>query len=238
MEETTVTSYSQSPVREAIFSVTLQAPLSVERLQEFCTSPWAKQHYGTVETEAASSEHTPSLSYVLSNPERSALLRLTTTQLGFHRIGIYPGWDIASTAFLDAWQQLVTVIPEAVGQGASIRYINRINLKISADSPLNLNDYLNLVPSLPDNFPAPGPFFLQVQTMEPSQNLHAVITEVTEFTDGPPSIEIVLDIRVSHSQTKENLSALSLPGFLKAGRMFKNQLFESCITDTTRALFA
>jgi uncharacterized protein (TIGR04255 family) len=208
MEETTVTSYSQSPVREAIFSVTLQAPLSVERLQEFCTSPWAEQHYGTVETEAASTEHTPSLSYVLSNPERSALLRLTTTQLSFHRIGVYPGWNIASTAFLEAWQELTTITPEAVSQGASVRYINRINLKIPSDNPLNLNDYLNLVPSLPDNFPAPGPFFLQVQTMEPSQKLHAVITEVTEFTDGPPNIEIVLDIRVSHAPGSSGLARI------------------------------
>lgn len=236
MEETTVMSYSQSPVREAIFSVTLQSPLIVKRLQEFCTSSWAERHYGTTETEEAASGHTPSLSYVLSNSDRSALLRLTTTQVNLHRIGIYPGWEVASKAFLEAWHELTTSIPEVVGQGASIRYINRIDLKIPAGGQLNLGDYLNLLPSLPDNFPMPGPFFLQVQAME--QDLHGVITEVTEFTDNVPGVEVLLDIRVSYAPTKENPVPVDIPGFLQAGRVFKNQLFESCITDATRALFA
>jgi len=240
MEETNFASYSQSPVREAIFSVTFQPPLPMELVRAFCASPWAAQGYAPAEEEGDAKEQPGPLGYVLRTADRSALLRLTTTQLHYHRLGNYPGWEVASTAFLDAWTQLGQELPEIISQEASIRYINKIGWEIPQGGEIILNEYLTLLPNLPDEFPgAPGPFFLQVQALESAQNLHGTVTEVMEFPRGVSSrIEVVLDIEVSYSAPEATEISFNLVDFLQAGRTFKNKLFESCITSATRALFA
>ncbi len=240
MEETVFTSYNQSPVREAIFSVTFQPPLAIERVREFCAGSWAAQGYVPAEAEGEANEQPGPLGYVLHTADRSALLRLTTEQLHYHRLGSYPGWEVASAAFLDAWRQLGLEMPEITSQEASIRYINRLGWDLLPEKILDLSEYLNLLPSLPDDFPGTtGPFFLQVQTLDRTQNLHGIITEVAEFTtNASPRIEITLDIRVMYASSKETPIAANLQNFLEVGRVLKNKLFESCITAATRALFA
>lgn len=231
--------YAKSPVREAIFSVSFQTPLALEVLRQFCETMWSNQNYEPAEAESDIVEQPGPLGYVLRNSARSVLLRLTTTQMHYHRLGHYPGWKVASTAFLEAWQQLSNFIPEAISQDASIRYINQIGLEVPEQGELVIADYLNLLPKLPDNLPGVlGPFFLQLQTLDSELNLLGSITEATEFKDDGSQIDVVLDIRVSYSPPEQNLAPVSLVDFMPAGRKFKNQLFESCITPATRALFA
>lgn len=244
MEETVFASYNRSPVREAIFSVRFQSPLSVERVRSFCANKWATQYYAPAEANPAGQQPGP-LGYVLFNADRSALLRLTTTQLHYHRLGIYPGWEIASAAFLDAWTQLTQAVPALVSQEASIRYINKITWEIPLGGKIELSDYLTLLPNLPAGFPGlPGPFFLQVQILDALQGLHGIVTEVMEFPSGPSArIEVVLDIEVSHHGSAHHgfaadAASFNVLHFLRAGRVFKNNLFERCITPATRALFA
>lgn len=240
MEETVFTSYNRSPVREAIFSVTFQPPLAMDRVRAFCASPWAAQGYAPAEEEGDVKEQPGPLGYVLRTADRSALLRLTTTQLHYHRLGHYPGWEVASAAFLDAWTQLGQELPQITAQEASIRYINKIGWEVPQDGAVTLNDYLTLLPNIPEKFPGiPGPFFLQVQALEPAQNLHATVTEVLEFPSGIQSrIEVVLDIEVSYAAPEGATVPFDLVDFLQTGRPFKNKVFESCITSATRALFA
>ena len=242
MEETVFASYNRSPVREAIFSVTFQSPLSAESMQLFCASEWATQHYAPAEADPAGQQQSGPLGYVLFNADRSALLRLTATQLHHHRLGTYPGWEIASTAFLDAWTQLVQETAALASQEASIRYINKIAWEVPLGGEVELTEYLAMLPNIPVGFPgAPGPFFLQVQTLDATQNLHGLVTEVLEFTGGTNAgveIAVLLDIEVSHHRPQADTEALDLRGFLRAGRVFKNNLFESCIAPATRTLFA
>ena len=241
MEETVFAYYNRSPVREAIFSVTFQPPLAIERVRDFCASPWAAQDYAPAEAEGEAKEEQPGpLGYLLRTADRSALLRLTTTQLHYHRLGNYPGWEVASAAFLDAWTQLGQELPEITGQEASIRYINKIGWEVPKEGAITLNDYLTLLPNIPEGFPGiPGPFFLQVQALDQAQNLHATVTEVLELPSGVHSrIEVVLDIEVSYTALETNAASFDLINFLQTGRPFKNKLFESCITSATRALFA
>ena len=240
MEEAVFASYNRSPVREAIFSVTFQPPLAIERVREFCASPWASQSYAPPEAEGEAKEQPGPLGYLLRTADRSALLRLTTTQLHYHRLGKYPGWEVASVAFLSAWTELSQALPEITSQEASIRYINKLGWEISEGGEITLNTYLTLLPNLPDEFPGmPGPFFLQVQALDPDQHLHATVTEAMDFPPGAKSrIEVLIDIEVSHRPPGTNSEALDLVNFLQTGRTFKNKLFESCITPATRALFA
>jgi uncharacterized protein (TIGR04255 family) len=239
MEETVFASYSRSPVREAIFSVTFQPPLAMERVRAFCASPWAAQGYAPAEVEGEAKEEQPGpLGYLLRTADRSALLRLTATQLHYHQLGNYPGWEVASAAFLNAWMQLGKELPEVTGQEASIRYINKIGWEVPQEGAVTLNDYLTLLPNIPGGFPGvPGPFFLQVQALDSAQGLHATVTEVMEFPAGVHSrIEVVLDIEVS-SAPEVTAATFDLVDFLQTGRAFKNKVFESCITSATRALF-
>lgn len=234
MEEPIFASYRKSPVREAIFSITFQEPVSLAQLQQFCDSAWVQERYGSPETEAEANEPASPLGYTLRTADRTGLLRLTTTQLHYHRLGTYPGWEVVSASFLDAWSQIHKTSPQAVSKEASIRYINRFkwNVPKEEDGGINLRDYMNLLPSIPEELPGvPGPFFLQLQTLDPITMLHSAITEVMELQHEPQSsINIVLDIRVNSGPSEP----VDLPEFLLAGRTFKNKLFESCITPATR----
>lgn len=233
--------YRKPPVQEAIFSVAFQEALPLESIRAFSKTAWVVEHYPhTAEPEAedilsGSSFHRLGLSMRSANA--NSLLRFTTTQFSFHAVKKYPGWDVASAAFLAAWHHAERHCQLPAIRYMSIRYINRLVLGTVPEAGLKVTDYLHLAPDLPDDFPgSPGRFFLQVESFEPTQQLEGLVWETlipAKREDEP--LQALLDINVR--STPDQQPAPEMSEFLRKGRIFKNKLFESCITPATRTLF-
>lgn len=232
--------YNHPPVSEAIFSVAFSEGLALARIKKFCQLDWTKAHYPTVSelNDTAGQQSAAPLAplgFSLRATDGNTLLRFTTTQFSFHNLNTYQGWEVNQAAFLAAWQHVSEQCQPPEMEYASIRYINKINLGTVPAEGLELSRYLQLLPALPATFPGEtGRFFLQVETTDEAARLEALVWQTILGGDAVQPFHVILDINV-RSITGED--ALSLPEFLRQGRIFKNELFESCITPATRLLF-
>ena len=240
MEQTPL-QYKNPPVQEAIFSVAFREALPLESIRDFSKTDWVQENYPNTSehnTDGQAAEppaQRPGLSMRSANA--STLLRFSTTQFSFHVVNNYPGWETARASFLEALQKAGEACSLPALRYASTRYINRLKLGPMSESGLEVNKYLRLVPDLPDDFPgSPGRFFLQVEVFEESKNLEGVIWEtLIPPTKDEQLWQVLLDIHVRSTPDQE--PAPELTDFLQEGRVFKNSLFESCITPAMRELF-
>ena len=157
--------YANPPVREAIFTVSLQEALPLNIVEDFCQAEWATQYYPQtlpvieVALQMGETATATPTTQVLGRRLRAeegqkTLLHVTKTQFAFHNFDKYLGWDKACAAFLEAWNQFVTHAGVSVQMASlGVRYINEIHLPKEAQSEPHL--YLQLLPSVPAEFPQP-----------------------------------------------------------------------------------
>lgn len=114
-----------------------------------------------------------------------------------------------------------------------LRYINRIDLP---DGPLELSEYVHLLPSEPTGFPGQtNHYFLRllVRLDELSQ---ATVIETPSVDAQSGNKSILLDVDVFQT-TELPVITDSLEPIFSRFREYKNTIFESCITQKTRELF-
>lgn len=232
--------YAHPPVSEAIFSVAFQEGLALASIRAFCDLEWTKANYPVVielnDTAGEQSNSTTEpLGFGLRATDGKTLLRFTTTQFSFHNLNTYLGWEANQVAFLTAWQHVGSCCQPPIMEYASIRYINKINLGPVPTTGIELGRYLKLLPDLPPDFPGePGQFFLQVESIDEAAQLEAVVWQTVLGGDEIQPFYVMLDISVRSSTGQ---APPQLTEFLSQGRIFKNRMFESCITPLTRTLF-
>jgi uncharacterized protein (TIGR04255 family) len=151
------------------------------------------------------------------------------------RLAPYDSWQ----PFRDEAQRLWSLYrerlkPEEVRRLA-VRYINRIDLP---EQPVELKKYFRTVPEVSPELPQPlTGFFMQLRMPQDDLKAETLINQ----TIIPPAragvVSVVLDIDLFRSndvpQDDEGIWA-----YFEQLHVRKNEVFESCITDDTRGLFA
>src|SRR5262249_40067272 len=120
-----------------------------------------------------------------------------------------------------------------------IRYINRIDIPIKQSEILDIEAYLRFVPRVPDFSKRPFSGFW-TQVTKPTDLPHWNVSVTSTIVSPAPLINhvsVALDIDVFRSEQIPGRDA-ELWECVDAVRSLKNAIFESCITDEARRLFA
>ncbi len=240
-------SYDYPPIREAIFSVVFDEALSLDDLDRFCELSFLGEDYEggeeilKVEVKSGEREEVPRKT-VERNGQKwqskngATRLQITRTFLSFHRIKEYHTWEDLQDRFLYALRQLQQTIAGCNCSDLSVRTINHIRIPGAARE--DVADYLPLFVTVPDNdFPTDlDQFFIQLQFMDKTGTLRGIVTESRLPSDKPDELAILLDITVIRPGSF-NSDSRETEFQMMPVRDFKNQLFESCITDKVRIHF-
>jgi uncharacterized protein (TIGR04255 family) len=159
--------------------------------------------------------------------------------VGTARLAPYLGWDHLRDRARKVWSDWRKIVAYSAPKRIGIRYINRIDVPIRPGGILDIDTYLNSGPRVPDFSRHPVSGFV-AQIARPT-DLDHWSTNVTSTTALPPPlidhVSFVLDIDVFRTEDIPGREA-DLWECVEAVRPLKNKIFESCITDEARRLFA
>ena len=239
--------YSRPPIIEAVLALHFADPLTEKEIASFTRKlkkkfPWEeKLNHLTANIDIATgqaSSFVANAGFKLDSPDRSQLVIIQPGVLAAIQRPPYTSWEALSGLAHEQWDALKKVRSFSRLAKVSTRFINRIDIPAVKDQVLDLPQYLAAGLSLPD--------FAQRKSLTNFYVNCALLDEDAKFTN-------VLQLAVTPSPLIDHLSFIididissNLPVPMRDDELWefigglqdrKNQLFESCITDHTRALF-
>jgi uncharacterized protein (TIGR04255 family) len=155
------------------------------------------------------------------------------------RLAPYPGWDFLRERARTAWAEWRKSVNYSALKRIGVRYVNRIDVPIRHAETVDLDAYLNFTPRGPNFSKRPlSGFFVQVTRPTDLELWTASITS-TLVSPAPliNHVSIVLDIDVFRTEQIPGRDT-DLWDCIDEVRPLKNAIFEACITDESRKLFA
>jgi uncharacterized protein (TIGR04255 family) len=239
--------YPKPPITEAVIALHFSAPLDDKAIEALATKH--KERFPRIEDMMeVSASFNVQTGFATSTSKKvgrkfqtadgTCSVIILNGQFAVSHRAPYRGWE----ALVDDVQRLWGVVTKKTKQKSithvSTRYINRVDVPVNNKGGVDLHDYFRAGLSLPP--------FSQVLALE-SFNLSCALTDshnVHKFVLNLGAIQsplidylsFLIDIDcVTIDQTpKKDADIWKIVGSL---RQCKNDMFESCITDRTRALF-
>jgi uncharacterized protein (TIGR04255 family) len=240
--------YPKAPVTEGVIHLAVEgkAPSAdLQKLVKRLTKDYPQQetlagiNVAIDTTGGATTVQQQTQGYRLKKADQTDIVVIFPDGVATARVAPYLGWEHLRERAQEAWAEWRRNITYSAMRRIGIRYINRIDVPIKQNEVLDLETYMNLLPRVPDFSKQPlSGFFVQIT--RPTDVPHWMVSATSNIVSPAPLIDhlsITLDIDVF--RTKE------IPGrepdlwdCVDAARSLKNQIFESCITDEARRLFA
>jgi len=150
----------------------------------------------------------------------------------------YPGWARFTAELEEVWGRWKKAVGPRRLDRIGVRFINRIDVPWVEGERLDSDDYLRVGIKLPEssgNFSSAW----QVATVSPVRETPFEVTIRAGTTDpalfGHASFVLDLDLHCAVDVPQADADIFAL---LAKAKVAKNQVFEECITDQTRALLA
>lgn len=239
--------YSRPPIVEAVLALHFADPLSEKEIVALTRRlkrkfPWEeKLNQVTANFDMATGQATSSLASLgskLDSLDRSQIVMIQPGFLSAIQRPPYTSWSALYGLAREQWDVLKKVRSFSKLAKISTRFINRIDIPVPKDHVLDLPQYLVAGISLPE--------FAQKKSLTNFYINCALLDDDAKFINvlqlaATPSplidhLSFTIDIDIS-SNLPVPLREDELWVFIDGLRDRKNQLFESCITDQTRALF-
>lgn len=236
--------YRKPPIIEAV--IELRTADSVpDRLVDKAASTIRKRypksevlHEFTVKLGLPSAAKTEKIGHKLTADTGEFVSQVARRRMAFSSLAPYPGWTAFTEEFRDIYSRWSKVVGQRRLDRVGIRFINRIDIPLEPSGFLRSEDFLHVGITLP---PSTGNFSdaWQVTGVCPVQGTPFMVTIRCGTTDaalfGYASFSLDLDL---HTEVDVPQSDTDLWNLLAAAKVAKNQVFEECITDRTRALLA
>lgn len=156
--------------------------------------------------------------------------------LSIHSLRPYEGWDEFSKRIEQAFQFYLEVAKPVGIIRISLRYINRIVVS-SPDQAIELSDYVNIYPQLPDSVPSRmSKFVTQTELIYEDIPARLAIT-LSDSEPQPGEVVFILDLDIAQAWVEKPLSFEEVLSNLYELKSRQGQAFESLITNRTRELF-
>jgi uncharacterized protein (TIGR04255 family) len=138
----------------------------------------------------------------------------------------------------DQAQSLWSIYRKVIGPRkiirVAVRYINQIDIPAR---DLDYRDYFLTTPEVSPRLPQGlSGFFMQLQMPQPDFGGMLILTQSTVAPSAPDTNAVILDLDVI-KEGPEFASESEVWDLLEVLRNRKNEYFEGCLTDRTRALF-
>jgi uncharacterized protein (TIGR04255 family) len=236
--------YKRAPITEAVIEIRTRTLLQGSELERL-VARFAKKYPAEAqklfdismqvgEAASASKVNQTLNGYRLSSLDGTRLLNLGLQAISTARLAPYEGWERfveEARANWDIWLKVVDWQPlSRIG----VRYINRIDIPTMAK--IALDDYFTFLPQMPktlDN--GIEHFAMNVLVPLGKDDLKVVLNAGSTQSPliGHQSLILDLDVALNSNLPKEEAG---LWAFIDRMRDRKNEVFETCITDKTRAL--
>jgi len=238
--------YARAPIAEAVIDVHVDndRAVSIEKVEQLADS--LKSEFGTRlplhqlqmgfqvnpngETEFSKEQQV--LGYRLDRAGR--VLQFRTNGFTYSHLPPYTDWTTFSTEAEKYWSVYTKEMCPSRASRVAVRMINRVPLP---DGDIRLDSCLNLYPTIPDSLPSDLQS-LAMQLQLPMKHVDDAAFAVLQLYNAPPTSEsrsIMLDIDFIIQRSisiDEVFSTLNVLGDAK------DDIFESCITDTVRELIS
>lgn len=191
---------------------------------------------GKPDGESIHTSNTRLIGWKLFNSSNDRVLLLQRPGFTYSHMAPYTEWDVFSREFFPLWDRFVEVCRPSRVSRLAVRNINRLKLPVGE---VDLSDYLPFSPDVPPAIGVVNHVVMRVQTPQPSigDGGHAIVTLATEDSGATDYQPVILDVDVFQAGSWQPEDPVILEQ-LKAIRKRKNEIFEACISDEMRRLFA
>lgn len=240
------THYPHAPITEAILDLRVTLPedanqdsLDLTLNERFRGYPKKEELFEAVGRFAvgpaggASMQQKP-LGWKLASADNKQIAQSRRNGFTFSRLSPYNCWKTFRDEARRLWNVYAEILKPQSLTRLAVRYINRID--IPAES-VDLKEYFRtspeIAPDLPQNLEG---YFMQLRLAYPNISGSCLINQTIVPPARPGYVSVVLDIdlfRESDVPQQEK----DVWSFFESLHKEKNQIFEACITDSTRKLF-
>jgi uncharacterized protein (TIGR04255 family) len=172
----------------------------------------------------------------LSSEDRADVVALRKLGIATSRLAPYEGWEPFRDRARDNWEGWKKAGGLTQVKRVGLRYINRLDVP-AVGAAISLEDYLNVYVHLPARpWGQISGFTLQVTRDLGEDSLKVTINSGSVVAPMVDTFSFLLDIDIygdSDLPRRED----DLWGLVEKMRIYKNEIFELCITDQSRALF-
>ncbi|BAZ96690.1 TIGR04255 family protein [Dehalococcoides mccartyi] len=220
---------SHAPIQEAIIDFSIVAPNVDNEFLELLANNLKDSlpNYSILERleqdPSCAPQNEPFIS--LSSKIDKIVIEITNKNIRVDKLAPYENWENLSDTILSVYK-LYTSMNNIPIERISTRFINSISVEL----PLDLEEYLKLIPRLPNNLQATlGDFF--VSYFLSIDDILASIILAGSHTENKGNA-IIIDISTFYMVDQELLKNDGyLPVLLKHIRKYKNKIFFSTITE-------
>lgn len=174
--------------------------------------------------------------YQLNSDDQIDRAIISQNALAIARLAPYQGWNALHKQFVTAWKSWKKIAKTKPITRIGVRYINRIDIPSKDEKKIDLEDYLNFYPKVPELGNLPMSEYL-VQVTQPINNLWSAT--ITSTVLPPPlidNISLLLDIDVFRTESIP-IRDEDLWLAINEAREIKNHVFQFCITMKTKGFF-
>ena len=238
--------YANAPIKEALFDIRV-SDLDItdvhdlKRMTEFLKPDFPlSSHRRSVTVDVTDSSKVTSkakaelLGFIFASKDSTNQVQIRVDGCTLNIVNSYDQWDRHFETFMRVWNEYQSLFkPKSVVRIAT-RFINRIELPLPISS---FQDYITNIPPIPKCLPQEiGRFFMQTQVPCNDRSKQVIITETIE-SQSEKTLPFILDIDVFQNGY-EHIDQTKIAEDFGIMRTIKNEVFECCITDSTRKLFS
>jgi uncharacterized protein (TIGR04255 family) len=237
--------YKRPPITEAIIEIRTSTELQSSALERLVARfsrkyPAPAQKLFEVSVEVKEPEPTVTkqslAGYRLASLDGTKVLNVAPRYLGTAHLAPYEGWERLYEEARANWEIWLKITGWQPVARIGVRYINRID--IPGSQMFNLGDYLTFRPSLPTSInSAIGQFAMNALIPLGVDELKVVLNAGSTQSPLINHASLLLDLDISRDSDLPKDEA-GLWDLINRIRVRKNEVFESCITSKTRALFS
>ena len=240
--------YSKTPITESVIHLSVVGRATPEDLQKLVkrfAKDYPQQEPLTainiaIDTTGGPATVTQHLQgYRVTSTDQTDIILVFPDGVAAARLAPYPGWEHLRERAHTAWEEWRRSIKHSTLKRIGIRYVNQIDVPIKGAVGLDIEAYLRFTPCVPEFSKQPLNGFM-VQVTRPTDVEHWNVSITSTIMSPPPLIDhvsMLLDIDVFRSEQIPGREA-DLWTHIDTVRPLKNEIFEACITDEARKLFA
>ncbi len=182
----------------------------------------------------STSVHQHSAGYKASSADKKQILQSRRNGFTFSRLAPYDRWETFRNEARRLWKVYRETTAPSLISRLALRYVNRIDIPYQN---VDLKDYFRTSPEIAPELPQElAGFFMQLQLPCPELNAYALLNQTTVPPAREGVVSVVLDVDLFRTQEPPQ-DEQAVWDYFETLHRGKNEVFEACITDSTRKLF-
>lgn len=165
---------------------------------------------------------------------KSALVQVGPNLLTINHLRPYPSWENFKPLILDSLMKYQEITKPKGLKRIGLRYINKIEFN---KGPIELSDYFNYYPFIPQKLPQiHSAFNVRIEIPYEGGRDHLLLALASMVPEKPDVLSLLLDIDYIMAKS-EGISLNETLDWIENAHTAIENAFEACITDRCRNLF-